>query len=190
MRRSIVPMLVAASALSTPLAGQSAFAVGVAATVGGNWQFEAVDLGYVAGVHAGPLRYVSVGARFGAFVNEGVFIGGSQGFIAALVLQARTKLLQLADVGSETNPSSFGLDVTFEAVGYGAANEPRATAFSDLGSAWGAVSILPGLRFGNPETIRYGIVFGPTVSFGSTTDVRPFLALRFEVPMAHRRHHG
>ena len=187
MRRSIIPMLVAASALSTPLAGQSAFALGVAATVGGSWQIESIDLGYVQGVHAGPLRYLSVGGRFGAFVNETAVFGGTQGFVAALVLQARTGLLRLADVGSETNPNAFGFDVTFEGVAYGAANTPANTVFR---SAWGAFSVLPGVRFGNPESLRYGLVFGPTVLFGTTTEVRPFLALRFEVPMVHRRHHA
>ena len=182
MRRSIIPMLVVASALSTPLAAQSAFAVGVAATVGGGWQVEAVDLGYVRGVHAGPLRYMSVGGRFGAFVDENALIGGARGFLAALVLQARTGLFRLADVGNETNPSAFGFDVTFEAVGYGSANTPLSQ-----GSAWGAFAVLPGVRFGDPESVRYGLVFGPTVFFGQVTDVRPFLALRFEVPMVHRK---
>jgi hypothetical protein len=180
-------MLVAGSALSTPLAAQTAFAFGVAATVGGSWQIEAVDLGYVKDVHAGPLRDVSVGGRFGAFVNEGSIVGGGQGFVAALVLQARTGLMPLADVGSETNPNSFGLDVTFEAVGYGAVNAPANTPLSQLGSPWGAFSVLPGVRFGNPESIRSGLVVGPTVLFGHTTEVRAFAALRFEVPMVHRK---
>ena len=94
-------MLMAGSALSTPLAAQSAIGFGVAATVGGSWQIEAVDLGYVQAVHAGPLRYVSVGGRFGAFVNEGAVFGGAQGFVAALVLQARTGLLQVLPLLSE-----------------------------------------------------------------------------------------
>ena len=171
--------------MSTPLAAQSAFAVGVAATVGGSWQIEAVDLGYVQAVHAGPLRWVSVGGRFGSFVDEGALIGGARGFLAALVLQARTALVRLADVGNETNPSSFGFDVSFEAVGYGAANTP----LPQFGSAWGAFSVLPGVRFGDPQSIRYGLVFGPTVFFGQQTEVRPFLALRFELPMVHHKRH-
>jgi hypothetical protein len=180
-------MLMAGAALSTPLAAQSAIGVGVAATVGGSWQIEAVDLGYVQAVHAGPLRYVSVGGRFGAFVNEGAVFGGAQGFVAALVLQARTGLLQVADVGNESNPSSFGVDVTFEAVGYGGTNAPANTPLSQLGSAWGAFSVLPGVRFGNPESVRSGLVIGPTVLLGHTTEVRPFIALRFELPMVHRK---
>jgi hypothetical protein len=180
-------MLVAGSALSTPLVAQSAAAVGVAATVGGSWQIESIDLGYVQGVHAGPLRSLSVGGRFGAFVNEGAVFGGAQGFVAALLLQARTGLVRLADVGSETNPSSFGLDLTFEAAGYGAVNAPANTPLSQLGSAWGAVSVLPGLRFGDPETVRYGLVLGPTVLFGHTTEVRAFLGLRVELPLVHRK---
>jgi hypothetical protein len=175
--------LVAGSALSTPLAAQHAFALGVAATVGGSWQIEAVDLGWVQQVHAGPFRSVSIGGRFGAFVDEGAVIGGARGFVAGLVLQGRTGLLQAADVGNETNPSSVGFDVSLEGVAYGAAN----TALPQFGSAWGAVSVLPGLRFGNPQTLRAGVVFGPTLFFGHETDVRPFLAFRFELPMTHRK---
>ena len=176
-------MLVAGSALSTPLGAQSAFAVGVAATVGGSWQVEAVELGYVQAVHAGPLRSLSVGGRFGAFVDEGAIVGGARGFVAAFVFQARTGLVGLADVGNESNPSPFGFDVTFEGVGYGAANTP----LPQFGSAWGAFSVLPGLRFGDPHGVRYGLVFGPTVFVGQQTEVRAFLALRIELPMAHHK---
>src|ERR1700719_3517570 len=105
VRRSIISMLVAGSALSTPLAAQSAVGFGIAATLGGGWQIEAGELGYVQAVHAGPLRYASIGGRFGAFVNEGSIVGGAQGFVAGLVLQARTGTMRLADVGNESNPS-------------------------------------------------------------------------------------
>jgi len=184
VRRSMIPMLVVASALSTPLAAQSAFALGVAATVGGSWQVEAVDLGYVKNVHAGLFRYLAIGTRIGSFVDENALIGGARGVTAALVLQGRTGLVKLADIGNESNPSSFGFDVTFEGVAYGSANSPLAGRF---GSTWGAFSVLPGVRFGDAESIRYGLVFGPTVFFGKDTDVRPFLSLRFEVPMAHHK---
>ena len=183
MRRSMIPMLIVSCALSTPLAAQSAFALGVAATVGGSWQIEAVDLGMVRAAHAGPFRSVTIGGRFGAFVDETALIGGARGFVAGLVLGGRTGLLQLADVGNETNPSAVGFDVSLEAVGYKAWN----TALPQFGSAWGAVSVLPGIRFGSPSTLRAGLVFGPTIFFGHETDVRPFLSLRFEIPMARHK---
>jgi hypothetical protein len=178
-------MLVACSTLSTPLVAQSAFAIGVAATVGGGWQIEAVDLGYVQAVHAGPLRSASVGGRFGAFVDENALIGGARGVVAGLVLQTRTGLVQLADVGNESNPSAFGIDVSFEGILYGSANTP----LSQFGSVWGALSVLPGVRFGDPRNLRAGLVFGPTMFFGKTTDFRPFLALRFELPMVRGKSH-
>ena len=179
MRRSMVPILVAGFALSTPLAAQSAFAIGVAATVGGSWQIEAVDLGYVKAVRGGPFRSLTIGGRFGAFVDEGALVGGARGFVAGLVVQGRTGVLQLADIGNETNPSAVGFDVSIEAAGYKAWN----TALPQFGTAWGAVSLLPGLRFGSAQTLRAGLVFGPTLFFGHETDVRPLLALRFELPM-------
>lgn len=167
-------------ALSTPLAAQSAFAIGVAATVGGSWQIEAVDLGYVKAVRGGPFRSLTVGGRFGAFVDEGALVGGARGFVAGLVVQGRTGVLQLADIGNETNPSAVGFDISLEGAGYKAWN----TALPQFGSAWGAVSLLPGIRFGNAQTLRAGLVFGPTLFFGHETDVRPFLGLRFELPMS------
>jgi hypothetical protein len=171
-------MLVVGFALSTPLRAQSAFAFGVAATVGGSWQIEGVDLGYVTTWKAGPFRYLSIGGRVGVFVDESAITGGTRGIVGGLVLQTRTSILQLADVGSETNPSPFGLDLTLEGSVYAAANNP-----SQFGSAWGAVSVLPGVRIGNAQSVRYGLVFGPTLFIGSSTEVRPFLALRFEIPM-------
>lgn len=171
-------MLVVGFALSTPLGAQSSFAFGVAATLGGSWQIEGVDLGYVRSVHVGPFRYMSVGGRVGAFVDESAITGGTRGVVGGLVLQTRTNILQLADVGSETNPSPFGFDLTLEGAVYGAANNP-----SQFGSAWGAVSVLPGVRIGNAESVRYGLVLGPAVFFGEETEVRAFLALRFEIPM-------
>jgi hypothetical protein len=183
VRRSIIPMLVAGSALSTPLTAQSAVGIGVAATVGGSWQIEALDLGYVQAVHAGPLRWASVGGRFGSFVDEGAITGGTRGFVGALVLQTRTGLVRIADVGNESKPSPLGFDVTFEAVGYAGANTP----WSQIGSEWGAFSVLPGVRFGDSESVRSALLIGPTVLFGQATEVRAFVALRFELPMVHRK---
>ncbi len=88
----------------------------------------------------------------------------------------------LADVGNESNPSPLGFDVTFEGAVYGSANAP-----SEFGTVWGAVSVLPGLRIGAGPQMRYGLVFGPTIFFGQTTEVRPFLAVRFEVPMGRSK---
>jgi hypothetical protein len=178
-------MLVVTSALSTPLAAQGSWSLGFAATVGGGWQVEGVDVAYMRVMHAGPLRWASLGGRFGAFVDQGAIVGGSRGLLGAVVLQTRTGLKRLADVGNESSPSSFGLDVTFEAAGYAGRNTP----LTDIGSPWGSFSVLPGLRFGDPETIRFGFVLGPTVFVGKQTDVRPFIGLRFEMPTAHRKRH-
>jgi len=183
VRRSMIPMLVAACGLSTPLVAQHAIAGGIAATVGGSWQVEAVDVGYVQAVHAGPLRSASIGGRFGQWVDESQISGGSRGFVAALVLQTRTGLHRLADVGSETNPSAVGLDLSFEGILYGSANNP----LSEVGSAWGAFSVLPGVRIGDADHVRYGLVVGPTVFVGPQVEVRPFVSVRIEMPMAHHK---
>jgi hypothetical protein len=178
-------MLVVTCALSTPLVAQGSLSVGLAATVGGGWQVEGVDVGYLRSIHAGPFRWALIGGRVGAFVDQGAIVGGARGVLGAAVLQTRTGLKRLADVGNESAPSSFGLDVTLEAAAYAGRNTP----LSNIGSPWGSFSLLPGLRFGDPETFRFGLVLGPTLFVGQQTDVRPFLGLRFEMPTAHRKRH-
>ena len=91
-------------------------------------------------------------------------------------LAARTRALTLAEFGSDSAPSSMGLDLTVETTGYVGAHSPLG-----IGSPWGAVSGLLGLRVGN-----FGLVFGPTAFFGTATLVRPFLGVRFDVPLARR----
>src|SRR5690349_12185915 len=88
VRRSIVTMLVALAALSTPLASQGGagagggggggggFPGGLAFTVGGGWQIEGFDAGYIRRVHAGPIAALSLTGRVGSFIDEGAVIGG------------------------------------------------------------------------------------------------------------------
>ncbi len=182
MRRSIVAMLAALAGLSTPLAAQSgAFTGGLAWTVGGGWQVEGADLGYARAVRAGPASVVSLAARVGSFIDEGAIIGGARGVVFGVTLAARTPMAHLADLGADTSGSQLGVDLTLEATGYAGSRNPL-----PVGSPWGAVSALPGLRFGDPHGAQYALVFGPTVFFGDITQVRPFLGFRFEAPLARR----
>lgn len=182
MRRFIMAMLAAGSILSTPLAAQHSLAIGAAAILGGDWQIEGGEVAWITQVNAGPLRYFSIGGRVGVFVDESQITGGTRGIATGLVLQTRTGMANVADVGNESNPSPLGFDVTFEGAVYGSANAP-----SEFGTVWGAVSVLPGLRIGTGPQMRYGLVFGPTIFFGKSTEVRPFLAVRFEVPMGRSK---
>lgn len=192
MRRSMVSMLVLAGVLSTRLAAQSegtsaaagAWTLGLAATLGAGWQIEGADLGVVRGVRAGPFRYVSLVARLGSFVDQAAVFGGSRGFVAGASVGGRTGLARLAEFGTETSSNPIGVDLTVEAVGYLASNSPL-----PQGSPWAALSILPGVRLGDADGARYGLLLGPTVFFGPTTDVRAFLGVRFEAPLARRERH-
>jgi len=185
VRRSIAPMLMAAATLSTRLASQSSVVLGFAGTLGSSWQIEAGEVGYLRGLHAGPLRSVMLGARLGSFIDEGAIIGGTRGFIGGGVLAVRTGVARLADVGNETSPSPFGLDLTIELAGYAGAKSPL-----PQGSAWAAASVLPGVRFGGGDGPRYGLVVGPTVFFGpGPGQWRALLALRFELPLARAKRH-
>ena len=188
MRRSMASMLVALGALSTRLAAQSGGAIGVgfAATLGGGWQIESGEIGYVRRSTYGPFRALSLGARVGSYTDEGAIIGGNRGFVFAPTFAARTGRLMLAELGDENNLTQIGFDVTLEGTWYLTTNPP-----DSLRSTWGAVALLPGLRIGGTDGTQYGIVIGPTMFLGggAKSEVRGLLAFRVEAPLARREHH-
>ena len=177
-------MLAGLVGLSTPLAGQGALTVGFAGTVGSGWQIEALDVGYARRTHTGPIGAVSLAARLGSFVDEGAIINGARGFVFGTSLAVRTPSATIAELGADTSGSRVGLDFTLEATGYAGSNSPL-----PVGSPWGAVSALLGVRFGDPDGGRFGVLIGPTVFFGNVTQTRAFLGLRFETPLARRERH-
>ena len=182
MRRSMGTMLVALAALSTPLAGQGGrggFTGGLAFTVGGGWQIQGFDAGYVRGVHAGPIAALSLTGRVGEFIDQGAVIGGGRGFVFGATLGAHTRATTLAYLGADTSTTRLGLDFTVEGTGYVASNSPLT-----VGSPWAGVSGLIGLKFGSATGVQGGVLFGPTVFFGTVTQARPFLGVRFEAPLA------
>jgi hypothetical protein len=194
VRRSMVGMFVVLTGMSTPLAAQGgggaggagAWSLGIAATLGGGWQIEGLDIGLSQGVRAGPVRRLGVGARFGSFIDEGAIIGGTQGFVGALALSARSAPVSLADIGAENNPTSLGLDFTLEVAGYLGSHSPLAQ-----GGKWVSVAFLPGLRVGGGEGSggRFSIVIGPMAFLGHATDVHGFLGVRYEMPLARPEPH-
>ena len=102
--------------------------------------------------------------------------------VASDVDHGVTRLDPLAELGDPTNLTTFGVDLTVEATGYLAANSPLA-----VGSSWAAVTVLPGLRFGNPGGSQFTLMIGPTFFFGHASDTRALLALRFDTPLVRRR---
>lgn len=188
MRRSMVTMLIGLVGLSTPLAAQQSapqamagpfLTFGLAYTVGSGWQIQGFDFAYGRAMRSGPIAAVSLGARLGEFIDQRAILGGSQGFVFGTTLAARTRALTVAEFGSDSAPSRMGVDLTGEATGYVGAHSPLG-----IGSPWGALALLPGLRIGN-----FSVVFGPTAFFGTATLVRPFLGVRFDVPLARRERH-
>jgi hypothetical protein len=177
-------MLAALVGLSTPLAGQGALTLGFAGTLGSGWQIEGLDVGFARRVHAGPIAALSLTARLGSFIDEGAIVGGARGFLFGTSLAARTPTATIAELGADTGSSRIGVDLTVEATGYAGARSPL-----PVGSPWGAVSVLPGLRFGDPNGARFGLLIGPTVFFGDVTQTRVFLGARFEAPLARRESH-
>ena len=173
-------MFSAGALLSTPLAAQSWLSLGLAATLGGGWQFEGGDIGLTQRTRFGPFRGVGETLRLGSFVDEGQIIGGARGFVGGLAVSARTGMLPLAAMGSETSSSTLGLDLTLEAAGTLGSNSPF-----PQGSAWLSFAVLPGLRFGTADGASYVIVIGPTAFWGrGHANLHTFLGIRFETPLA------
>lgn len=158
--------------------------IGYAGTVGTGWQVEGLDVGYMIGIRKAGLRWVTIGTRLGLFSEHGTVAGaGSRGFVGAAFLQGRTGRLRLADIGgSESNPGMLGADLTVEAIAYGSANSPL-----PQGSPWGAISILPGVRFGGDDRTRYGVVAGPSWYFGQASSVHAFIGARVDFTVSSRR---
>lgn len=168
--------------MSTPLVAQqrgSAWVAGLAATVGRGWQMEGADIGFVRPIGLGPLRFASITGRFGAFQDEGAFLFGSQGFVAGLALAAQTRSVEIIGVGNEQSPVSIGLDLTFEATGYLANKSPF-----PQGDRWLGLAVMPGVRTITSEGFGASIQAGPVVFLGRETDVRAFVGLHIEIPVA------
>jgi len=172
-------MLVLAAGLSTPLAAQSALALGLAFTVGGGWQIQGADIGLARRLGFGPIRGATLAARFGEFSDQGAVIGGAQGFVAGAVFDLRTGAISVAEMGDEASPSYISLDLTFETAGYVASSSPL-----PQGGRWVSAAVLPELRFGSANGSHYSLLLGPAAFLGHTTDVRAFLGFRFEAPLA------
>ena len=88
----------------------------------------------------------------------------------------------LAEMGDDEGATVIGFDVTLEGSAYLASSSPL-----PQGSHWAAVALLPGLRAGSGDGVRYGLVIGPTAFFANgKSTVRGLLGLRIEAPLARR----
>ena len=154
-----------------------AISFGYFATLGANWQIEALELGYVFKRPRG-LAAISIATRFGAFLEQSTYLGGTRGAVFSAALATRTRLIEVSQLGSEQRPSPIGIDFTVEVAGYIAA----ASQFWQ-GSRWAAVSFLPALRFGPAS-----LAIGPSALLGGHKPaLRGVLALRGEASLRRRR---
>jgi len=198
VRRSMMAMLVALSALPTTLAAQSngapqappsikerrhAIGFGFVATLGANWQMEGIEIAYARRLRHG-LAAVSVSTRLGTFMNESSMIGGTKGVVFGATLAGRTHMRSIAQFGMEDNGTGIGFDVTFEVTGYTASQ-----ALMSQGTRWLAISVLPAFSIGSGDAPHFGIVIGPTAFLHSGKPLmRGMLAFRGEAPLARREH--
>lgn len=172
-------MSLALSALSTPLAAQGGFTVGLAWTLGDGWQISGADVGLVRPLALGPVRHLTAVARLGSFIDQTSFFGGQRGVVGGLALGLRSGSAPIAEFGNDPDLSRIYFEVTVEAAGYVAANSPL-----PLGPRWVSAAVLPAIRFGEPGSPQYTLMLGPTVFFGRDGGVRGFLGARVEVPLA------
>jgi hypothetical protein len=150
---------------------------GYFATLGYNWQIEALEIGYVQHPTRGPAA-LGIAGRFGTFMEESAVVSASRGAVFAVTASARTRMRKISELGHEERPIPIGLDLTFEATTYFAASSPFWQ-----GSNWFAVSMLPSLRAG-----RGAVTVGPTLFFGAhRAAVRAMLAIRVEKVWTHRQ---
>jgi hypothetical protein len=181
VRRSIVPMFTLVTTLSTPLAAQSALAVGFASTLGRNFQIEAAEFGYMHRVGLGPIQAVGASLRAGWFADQAAIIGGTRGFIGGGALALRSARVGVAEIGEELNPTRIGLDLTFEVAGYLASNSPLPE-----GNRWMSAAVLPGLWVGQSGGSQFAILVGPAWFAGKVRRTHAFLGVRVEIPLARR----
>lgn len=172
---------------ATPLAAQSPDSVsrdssnhgigfGYFATLGTNWQIEALEIGYVRHSERGPAA-LAIAARLGTFMEESAVVSAARGAVFAVAISARTHMHQISELGREERPIPIGLDLTLEASAYFAAGSPEWQ-----GSNWLAVAILPSLRAG-----RGAVTLGPALFFGAQKpSVRCVLAIRGEKLLSRR----
>ena len=182
MRSSLASLavVVCASTLTAQSRDSSSRAIsfGYFATLGMNWQIEAVEIGYVFRRPRG-LAAISLATRWGAFIDQSSYLGGTRGMVFAAALATRTRMLQIGQVGDEEHSTPIGLDLTFEATGYVAASSPFWQ-----GSHWGALSVLPSLRIGPGA-----LTVGPTLFLAGPKQkpaMRGVLALRGEASLSRR----
>jgi hypothetical protein len=175
-------MFTLVTTLSTSLGAQSALSVGFASTLGGHWQLEAAEFGFMHHAGLGPIQAVGASLRAGWFGDQAAIIGGTRGFVGAAALSARSARLSVAEIGQDLNPTTIGLDVTLEVAGYLASNSPIPE-----GKRWKSVAVLPGLWIGQAGGSRFGLVIGPAWFAGNVRRTHAFLGVRVEVPLARRR---
>ena len=185
MRRLILLLTLLDGPCPTLLAAQSPDSVsrdstkrgigfGYFATLGGNWQIEAIEIGYVRHPERGPAA-LAIAARLGTFMEESAVVSAQRGAVFALAVSARTHMHQISELGSEERHLPIGLDLTLEATGYLAAGSPQWQ-----GSNWLALAVLPSLRAG-----RGAVTLGPALFFGAQKpSLRCVLAIRGEKLLA------
>ena len=179
----VLSLVLIATACAGTLTAQSrdssfrAISFGYFATLGANWQIEAVEIGYVFRKPHGALPAVALSTRWGAFIDQSTYLSNTRGMVFAATLSVRTRMIQIAQLGSEDHSTPMGLDLTMEVAGYVAASSPFWQ-----GSRWGAVSVLPSLRIGPGA-----LTLGPTLFLAGPKQkpaMRGVLALRGEASLS------
>lgn len=196
----LAPAVLAAqqpAAPSTPGAsGQSAerpaqaaaghvYSIGITGFTGGAWQPSGLDIGVVRAWGGTPGQTMALILRLGSFVqDQAVVVGGSQGFFAALLGEARRPLASLATVGSERNPASVRLLGAVEVGASANANSPLPQGDWHVSGA-----LLVGFSYGRPGRLdeTFAVLAGPAYFLGRAATYHSQVTLRFQASLGSGR---
>ena len=167
-----------------PSTATRGYLFGVTTFAGGTWQPSGVEGELLFRTDRLPCSSVGIGLRLGSFIqNQAVLIGGTQGFFAAVVANARLRLATLWMVGSERNPTFVKLELVPEAVASLNAHSPMAQGSTSLTGA-----ALFGVTVGGrgPMDQTFLLLAGPAWFGPKASEWHAQVSMRFTAPIGGR----
>ena len=161
-----------------------AYSIGIISYTGGTWQPSGIEFAMLwrLGQHAGTSAGASLAV--GSFVqDQAVLFGRSQGFFVTLGATLRQPIVDIASVGTESNPASLRLEGSADIAGTADIHTPL------VQGPWGArAAAMLGLSFGGKDPLgqSVGLFFGPAVLLGRAATVHGELAFRLRMPLLRR----
>ncbi len=158
-----------------------AYSIGILSYTGGTWQPSGLELALLWRLSRRATTSVGATLSLGSFVqDQAVLFGQSQGFFVTLGATLRQPIVDIASVGSESNPASLRLEASADLAGAADIHTPLPQG------PWGArAAAMLGLSFGGPDPLgqSVGIFFGPALLLGRQATTRGEIAFRLRMPL-------